>query len=51
MKNTMFGISSWFLSNPRRAFIILSVFVIVVTLAFASVPGGVVLAEDIVGGS
>lgn len=51
MKNTVFNISSWLLSDPRRAFIILSVIVIVMTLAFASMPGGVVLAEDIVGGS
>lgn len=51
MKNTVFGIANWMVSDPRRAFIILSVIVLVLTLAFAAVPGDVVLAEDIIGGS
>ena len=51
MKSTMFNFASWIVSDPRRAFIVMSVFVLVLSLAFASVPNGVALAEDIVGGS
>ncbi len=51
MKSTLFNAASWFLSDPRRAFVVLSVIVLVLTLALAVVPNGVVLAEDIVGGS
>jgi hypothetical protein len=51
MKNNIFGITSWMIADPRRAFLILSVIVVVLSLAFAAVPNGAALAEDIVGGS
>lgn len=51
MKNTMFGFASWVMVDPRRAFLILSVIVLVLSLALAAVPNGAALAEDIVGGS
>lgn len=50
MKNTVFNFASWMLSDPHRAFVILSVIVLVLALALA-VPNGAALAEDIVGGS
>ena len=51
MKNQMFNFASWIVADPRRAVVILSVLIVVLSLAFAAMPGGVVLAEDIVGGS
>jgi hypothetical protein len=51
MKSSMFNFASWIVSDPRRAFIILSVIVIVLSLAFAAMPTHVALAEDLVGGS
>jgi hypothetical protein len=51
MKNTMFHVTNWMISDPRRAFFILSVSIFVLSLAFAAVPDHVALAEDIVGGS
>ncbi len=47
----MFSFASWIVADPRRAFIILSVILVVLSLAFAAMPNGVALAEDIVGGS
>ncbi len=51
MKNQMFNFASWIVADPRRAFIILSVILIVLSLAFAAMPHSMALAEDAVGGS
>jgi hypothetical protein len=51
MKNTMFHVANWMISDPRRAFFVLSVTILILSLAFAAVPNHVALAEDIVGGS
>ncbi len=51
MKNQMFSFASWIVADPRRAFIILSVILIVLSLAFAAMPHSIALAEDAVGGS
>jgi hypothetical protein len=51
MKTTMFNLASWIISDSRRVFFILFVIMLVLTLAVAAVPNGVVLAEDIIGGS
>lgn len=51
MKNTFFGLTSWLLSDPRRAVVILTVILVVLTLALAVVPGEIALAEDVIGGS
>ena len=51
MKNTMFGLTNWLLNDPRRAFVILAVILVVLSLALAVTPTGIALAEDVVGGS
>jgi hypothetical protein len=51
MKNTLFSITNWIAVNPRRALLVLMVIMLVLSLTVAAVPGGVVLAEDIPGGS
>lgn len=49
MKTNLFNFACALLADPRRLFLILSVIVLVLSLAFAAVPSA--LAEDIVGGS
>ena len=51
MKSSMFNFASWIVADPRRAFIILSVILIVLSLALAVTPTHFALAEDVVGGS
>jgi hypothetical protein len=51
MKNAFFNLTSWLLSDPRRVMIILTIILIVLTVALAAVPGDYVLAEDAIGGS
>jgi hypothetical protein len=51
MKHTLFNCASWVISDPRRAFVVLSVIMVVLTLAFAALPVDVALAEDIIGRS
>ena len=51
MKAQMFNFASWIVADPRRFLIILSVILIVLSLAMAASPHGMALAEDAVGGS
>jgi hypothetical protein len=51
MKNTLLSITNWISVNPRRALLVLMVIMLVLSLTVAAVPGGIVLAEDIPGGS
>jgi hypothetical protein len=51
MKNQMYSFASWIVADPRRFFIILSVILIVLSLALAVSPHSMALAEDAVGGS
>ena len=51
MKNQMFNLVSWIVTDPRRALIILSVILIVLSMALAASPHSMALAGDLVGGS
>jgi hypothetical protein len=51
MKNQMINFASWIVADPRRALVILSLILIVMTLALAASPHTMALAGDAVGGS
>jgi hypothetical protein len=51
MKGYLFNFANWIAVDPRRAIIILSVILIVLSLALAASPHSMALAGDLVGGS
>jgi hypothetical protein len=51
MKGQLFNFVNWIAVDPRRAIVILSVILIVMSLAFAASPHSFALAGDMVGGS
>ena len=51
MKSTFFNITNWLLVDPRRAIVILTIILVVLTLALGVLPTEIALAEDAIGGS
>jgi hypothetical protein len=51
MKGYLFNFANWIAVDPRRAIVILSVILIVMSLALAASPHSFALAGDMVGGS
>jgi hypothetical protein len=51
MKGQLLSFTNWIAVDPRRAFIVLSVILIVLSLALAVTPAHFALAGDMVGGS
>ncbi|NLF74848.1 MAG: hypothetical protein GX573_04060 [Chloroflexi bacterium] len=51
MKNMLFSTLSWIVSDPRHTLAVLFIVMMVLALATAVVPTGVVLGADITSGS